>query len=395
MRPAMPQVEMDVGTVDPHGLVIGELVTGATPTPGDIDAFVEMHDFPIVEGTKVTFVFHGDVSRVALRHWVYGLPTAVPLTRAPGTDLWYHVLELPEGSRVEYKFEVTVGHETRLVRDPLNDRLAQDPFGANSVCHAAGYTVPDWIHEDPAARKGSVEDRVFRSEALGGERRVMLYRPARYRETRSYPLLVVHDGRDYDRFASLTTILDNLIHRRDIPGLVVAMTDPPDRMEQYRDSAEHARYVAEELVPSLERELPLVGEPEGRGLMGASLGAVASLSTAIRYPEMFGRLLLQSGSFAFSDIGSHDRSPVFDPIAEMVNRYRADPFRVSEKVFMSCGTYESLIYENRSLVPLLQRTGMDVRFVEARDGHNWENWRDRLREGLAFLFPGPQWWVYL
>ena len=51
--------------------------------------------------------------------------------------------------------------------------------------------------------------------------------------------------------------------------------------------------------------------------------------------------------------------------------------------------YESLIYENRSLVPLLQATGMDVRYVEARDGHNWENWRDRLREGLSWLFPGP------
>ena len=32
---------------------------------------------------------------------------------------------------------------------------------------------------------------------------------------------------------------------------------------------------------------------------------------------------------------------------------------------------------------------MEVRFVEARDGHNWENWRDRLREGLSWLFPGP------
>jgi enterochelin esterase family protein len=128
--------------------------------------------------------------------------------------------------------------------------------------------------------------------------------------------------------------------------------------------------------------------------MGASLGAVASLSTAIRYPGMFGRLLLQSGSFAFSDIGTHDRSPIFDPIAEMVNRYRAKPSAVSERVFVSCGTYESLIYENRSLVPMLRRTGMSVRFVEARDGHNWENWRDRLREGLAFLFPGPKWWVY-
>ncbi len=27
-------------------------------------------------------------------------------------------------------------------------------------------------------------------------------------------------------------------------------------------------------------------------------------------------------------------------------------------------------------------------------GHNWENWRDRLREGLSWLFPGPLWMVY-
>ena len=47
-----------------------------------------------------------------------------------------------------------------------------------------------------------------------------------------------------------------------------------------------------------------------------------------------------------------------------------------------------------SLVPLLQSTGMAVRYTEARDGHNWENWRDRLREGLSWLFPGPLWMVY-
>ena len=61
---------------------------------------------------------------------------------------------------------------------------------------------------------------------------------------------------------------------------------------------------------------------------------------------------------------------------------------------MSCGVYESLIYENRSLAPLLQRSGMEIRYREARDGHNWENWRDRLRDGLSWLFPGPLWMVY-
>ncbi len=70
------------------------------------------------------------------------------------------------------------------------------------------------------------------------------------------------------------------------------------------------------------------------------------------------------------------------------------PIAMSERVFLSCGTYESLIYENRSLAPILAATGMGVRYVEARDGHNWENWRDRLRGGLSWLFPGPLLLVY-
>jgi enterochelin esterase family protein len=128
--------------------------------------------------------------------------------------------------------------------------------------------------------------------------------------------------------------------------------------------------------------------------MGASFGGVAALHTAWRHPGVYGKLLLQSGSFAFSDIGDHRRGPLFDSVVQFVNELRENPGRPSSKVFLSCGTYESLIYENRSMVPLLQASGMDVRFVEARDGHNWENWRDRLREGLSWLFPGPLWMVY-
>ena len=379
--------------IDRKGLAISELIDGG-PTPERIEAFLAEHTFPIVEGTRCTIVFRGEAGDVRLRHWIYGLPTAEPFERIPGTDLWYHILELPERSRVEYKLEVQTGRGVRLMQDPLNPQLALDPFGANSVLHSTGYEVPDWAREDPDVPQGSLEERVFTSEALESQRRITVYRPARFKVTRRYPLLIVHDGGDYLRFADLRTVLDNLIHRMEIPGLIAVMTHPPDRMLQYRDHAEHARYLAEELVPALESELPLIGEPAGRGIMGASLGAVASLSTAIRYPGFFGRLLLQSGSFAFSDIGSHHRGPVFDPIADMVNAYRAEPAAVSDRVFVSCGTYESMIYENRSLVPLLQKTGMTVRYVEARDGHNWEAWRDHLRDGLSFLFPGPMWWVY-
>jgi len=379
---------------DVTGLAIAELVHGSAPSPETIQVFLDRHQVPIVEGSKVTFLFRGHADEVRLRHWVYGLTSSEPLHRIPGTDLWYHVIELPEGSRVEYKLEVARGRDVQWLEDPLNPRKARDPFGANSVAHAAGYQVPEWTHPDAWAAEGTLEDRVFRSDALGGPRRVTIYRPARFRASRRYPLLLVHDGGDYLQYAGLKTVLDNLAHRLETPGVIAALMHPPGRMEQYRANEAHARWLTHELVPQLESELPLMGTPEGRCLMGASLGAVASLATAVQAPGFYGRLLLQSGSFAFSDIGGHGRGAVFDPIAEFVNRFRRNPTAVSRRVFVSCGMYESLIYENRSLVPVLQNTGMEVRFVESRDGHNWENWRDRLREGLSWLFPGPLWLVY-
>ena len=110
---------------------------------------------------------------------------------------------------------------------------------------------------------------------------------------------------------------------------------------------------------------------------------------------MFGSLLLQSASLVFTDIGTdHGGGPYFDPVVKFVNRYRARPTAPVERVFMSCGTYEPLITPNRSMVPVFREAGMTVRFTEARDGHNWENWRDRLRDGLSWVYPGPQKFVY-
>ena len=176
--------------------------------------------------------------------------------------------------------------------------------------------------------------------------------------------------------------------------MIVAFTGSPRRLVEYAADEAHSRFLVDELVPMLEERYPLLATPATRGLMGSSFGAVATLSTAWRHPDVFGNLLVQSGSFAFTDIGEHDRGPTFDPVVEFVNAFRKQPRRPANRIFVSCGTYESMIYFNRSMVPTLQSTGMSVRYAEARDGHNWENWRDRLREALSWLFPGPLWMVY-
>jgi enterochelin esterase family protein len=375
-------------------LAIEQLLANGPPDKTAMESFLETHQFPLNEGRSTTFVFRGEADEVQLRHWIYGLSSTLPLRRAPETDLWFLVEELPSGSRIEYKLEVVRDGDRKLIRDPLNPHLAHDPFGANSVLHGRGYETPDWVFEDPEARPGEIIGLALESEYLAATRELQIYLPPRLRKSQRYPLLVVHDGPDYLHYSSLKTVLDNLIYRHEVAPLIAVLTHSPDRLVEYAADPRHAAFVVEEVVPAIEARLPIDPRPETRGLMGASFGAVAALSTAWMHPQRFGRLLLQSGSFAFTDIGQSRRGEAFDPVVDFVNRFRAQPGRPAEKVFISCGQYESLIYENRSLVPRLQETGMNVRWTEARDGHNWENWRDRLREGLSFLFPGPLWMVY-
>lgn len=360
-----------------------------------VDRFLARHGSPIVEGERATFLFRGEADEVFVRHRVVGLPDPLPLRRVGETDLWAGTTVLPEGSRVEYQLETRRGDHHSRFNDPLNPRLAHSPLGSSSVCASAGYRVPDWVAFDPESRPGTLVDETIRSKALRRDQPVHIYLPARFNRAQRYPLLVVHDGTDYLNFAAMRTVLDNLIHRLDVDPLVAVFVPPRDRLREYPNHAPHARFVARELVPLLTERLPLIDAPEARCLMGSSFGGIAALSTAVRYPGHFGSLLLQSASMVFTDIGfEHGGGPAFDPVVKFVNRYRAQPTAVVDRIHMTCGVYEPLITPNRSMVPVFRHTGMRVRYTEARDGHNWENWRDRLGDGLSWLFPGPQKFVY-
>ena len=360
-----------------------------------VDRFVARYGSPIVEGERATFLYRGEADEVRIRHRVVGLPDPLRMRRVGATDLWAVTTVLPVGSRVEYQVETVRGSTVVRFNDPLNPRLAHGPFGASSVCASEGYAVPEWALPDPEARAGEMVDLVVPSKALGRDQPLQVYLPARFQSARRYPLLVVHDGGDYLAYAALRTVLDNLIHRLDMAPVVAAFLTPKDRLVEYANHAPHSRFVARELRPYLAERLPLRQGPQGCCLMGASFGGIASLATAVRYPDAVGSLLLQSASLVFTDIGhDHGGGPAFDPVVKFVNRFRAAPSAPVDRLFMSCGIYEPLITPNRSMAPVFRSAGMDVLYVEARDGHNWENWRDRLRDGLSWLFPGAQKFVY-
>ena len=353
-----------------------------------VEEFLKEHTFPLQEGGRTTFVYAGDADTVRLHHWVHGATNSQQFERLGNLDLWHLTLQLPEAARIEYKLEISSDNQSELIQDPLNPLLAHDPFGANSVCYGPGYRIPGWALPDPAAASGSIETVEIQSQIFQETRNLDIYLPAGFSPDQSYSSLVVHDGRDYVQFSDLRTVLDNLIHRGEIEPLVVALTTPHDRLHEYAGDPRHAQFLVDEVMPLLQQDYATGNERVRSGLMGASFGAVASLHAAWLYPRSFGRLLLQSGSFVASPTGKTKRGPEFRPVVAFTQLFRTNPRPVAEKIYLSCGEYESLARHNRELVPLLEASGMEVLYRESRDGHNWENWRDRLSEGLTFLYPG-------
>jgi enterochelin esterase-like enzyme len=349
--------------------------------------FFADHALPVVEGNLCTFATRAAADTVYLRHRVNFWPDDLEFALISGTDVWFLTIELEWAARVEYQFEIVRGGERWRFNDSYNPRLARSPVGDCSVCYGPGYAVPDWA----SVRAERTQASLSKGRCTVWLKLATTASPCTCRlvSRPRYPLLVVHDGGDYLDYASMKIVLDNLIHDKLLAKIIVAFTYPGERLTEYPDDPDHAQWITGELLPDLERQFPLLAEPNGRCLMGTSFGAVSALSTAVRFPGTYGSLLLQSGSFLYSDPRvHHGEGADFDPVVRFVDHYRAAPVRAVERAFISCGAYEDLVDANRGMLPIFRSTGMKINYVESRDGHSWDSWRDQLGPGLCWLFPG-------
>lgn len=342
-----------------------------------IDAFVAGNRLPLIEPGRAIFLYRGSADAVQLKPMVAGFPGHHRFVRLNGGELWWLEIPLPDGARLEYKLEVQIEHHADWVNDPLNPLTSSNPFGTNSVCRGFGYEVPDFALVHDGTPTGSFSD-LWVGSRLGGERKLTMYSPPGTEASEMLPLLFVHDGGDYLTFGSMALVLDNLIHRAAIPPVRAAFSWPVDRLHEYSANPAQGRFVVEEALPLIQASYGI----GSKTVMGASLGAVAALHSAWQHPGAFDGLLMQSGTFAQTR-GWGSAQHVLAPIAELL--HRLEPSLLPGRVFLSCGTFERMIGENRFMAHRLERAGRSVKYVESRDGHTWEAWRDRLAEGLGWV----------
>jgi enterochelin esterase-like enzyme len=237
-------------------------------------------------------------------------------------------------------------------------------------------TTPWWLDADrvPGRRRRlSVASRPLRAEV-----RVTVWSPAG--ATGALPLLVAHDGPEYDRQAGLIHYAAAAIAAGVLPPHRVALLEPGDRTEWYSAAALYARALCTEVLPAI----PSAGLPVG---MGASLGALAMLHAQRRYPGSFAALFLQSGSFFQPRFDAHESGfPRYRRVVRFVRgvlRAPADPEPVP--VTLTCSGAEENVRNNRVMARSLAGQGYDAALYEVAGMHDFTAWRDALDPHLTRL----------
>jgi enterochelin esterase family protein len=283
---------------------------------------------------------------------------------------------------MEYAFELRhTDGRSEWVTDPDNPERVSGAFGDKSVLLMPGYVPPSWTSATPP--RGRRRELRLPSRGLPDDVPAVLWSSAGLADDVEAPLLVAHDGPEYDALAGLTLFLDAMVEQGRLPAMRAALLTPVDRNEIYSASPTYGRALALGLVPGLRRQAPttlVLG-------MGASLGGLAMLQAQRAHPGVFAGLYLQSSSF-FHPVLDEQESGFerFTRITSFVDGVlRAGPAEDPVPVVMSCGLIEENVENNRLMTRALQAQGYDTRLVENRDVHTYTGWRDTFDPNLVDL----------
>ncbi|MCA1711002.1 MAG: esterase [Actinobacteria bacterium] len=296
-------------------------------------------------------------------------------------DDWVLTVPRPDVDRMEYSFELQHADGSEWVCDPVNPNRVGGAFGDKSVLELPGYCVPEWLQAEPA--RGERQELSLPTRALDQEVPGVLWSSVDSDPSEPLPLLVVHDGPEYDALASLTLFLDAMVAVGRLPAMRAALLAPVDRNSTYSASAPYSRALALGVVPKLHEVAPATVTMG----MGASLGGLAMLHAQRHHPGTFAGLYLQSSSFFHRVLDEQESGfERFQRITAFVDSVlRAGPAVDPVPVVLTCGLIEENVENNRLMTRALGAQGYDTRLVENRDVHTYTGWRDTFDPNLVDL----------
>ncbi len=312
------------------------------------------------------------------------VPGPRDLGRVDDASAWRLDLPRPPLQRFEYRYDVTAGGSTHTILDPDNPVTVPTAFGDRSVMEMPSYAPPRWLSA-PAVEGERTELSLVAetSEPVP----MTVWTPVSASADEPLPLLLVHDGPEYDRLAALTQFSGAMIAAGRVAPHRVALATPVLRDAWYSGSPGYLRTEAGAGLTHLAEQFPTRGPVV---VMGASLGGLTALLVGLLSAGAMGTIggvFAQSGSFfSVRRDESESRFRYFGRITRAVQQVLDAPGTEHPlHVAMTCGALEENAANNRDMAAALRRAGHPVTYREVPDLHNYTAWRDSLDPLLTDL----------
>ncbi len=321
-------------------------------------------------------------------------PGIAELTEKDG--VWEYTTAPLEPELYSYSFVV----DGLTVRDPNNVYLNRDVASITNIFIIGGgrgdlYKVNDVPH-------GTVSRVWYDSPSLGMDRRMTVYTPAGYEDSKTrYPVFYLLHGMGGDEEAWIALgrtaqILDNLIAQGKAEPMIVVMTNgnaaqeaapgesswkmmsPNMRLPKTMEGSFESSFP--DVVNYIDKHYRTIRKKSGRAIAGLSMGGYHSMHISKEYPDTFDYVGLFS---AAARNGEPEQSPVYQDFDKKLKiQFEKNP----ALYWIAIGKTDFLYEENKNFRKLLDDNGYRYTYYESEDGHIWKNWRIYLTEFAPLLF---------
>ena len=189
----------------------------------------------------------------------------------------------------------------------------------------------------------------------------------------------------------------------------IAVFMPSGENNFYVDDADKkelfGEFVGLELVEFTRKMFHLSERREDTWIGGLSMGGYGAIRNGLKYADNFSRIIALSSALVtygipqmtpdfvspfvdykyftrvFGDLSKVAGSDM-DPEALIINLKKEN--KLIPKIFMSCGTEDPLLKDNRQYRDFLQSENTDITYEEKPGGHTWDYWNETIEDGIRW-----------
>ncbi len=300
----------------------------------------------------------------------------------PDLYMYYYVID---GMKV---LDNDNAHTLRDVKSVMNT-FVLDP---NGDCPMAVHDVPH----------GEIRAVWYDSPTLGAKRRMMIYLPPNYEQSRQrYPVFYLLHGSGGDETVWLeqgrtAQILDNLIASGAAEPMIVVMPNgnvdeqavsdlsalgnvqPTFAHKNWMDGTFEQSF--NDIMTWVDNNYRTRAAKRYRAIGGLSMGGYHSLYISANQPEDFAYVGLFSPAISRMDQG---KCKIYDDFeAKLVAQFKQRP----KLYWLGIGKDDFLYKDNAEFRKLLDKNRLRYTYHESGAGHEWANWRDYLVIFVQQLF---------